>query len=137
MQNHNFSFYFENHFNFDFTDTPLEVHEALSEFGYTNFRTGQEDAIMRILYGKSTLFISSTGSGKSLCYQIPAYLYAKKYRCISLVISPLVSLMEDQVSGPSCLYSCQRVNSLSLGGQFPQSSRRRVPPYQSIRQATC
>ncbi|XP_065215903.1 ATP-dependent DNA helicase Q4 [Planococcus citri] len=79
------------------SDTPQEVYDALHDFGYENFRPGQEEAISRILYGKSTLFISSTGSGKSLCYQIPAYLYAKKYRCISLVISPLVSLMEDQV----------------------------------------
>lgn len=52
---------------------------------------------MRILSGKSTVVISGTGSGKSLCYQLPAYLYTQKYRCISLVISPLVSLMEDQV----------------------------------------
>lgn len=54
---------------------------------------------MRILSGQSTLVTLSTGSGKSLCYQLPAYLYAKKMKCITLVISPLVSLMDDQVTG--------------------------------------
>lgn len=53
---------------------------------------------MRILCGKSTLVTLSTGSGKSLCYQLPAYLFSKK-KYITLVISPLVSLMEDQVHG--------------------------------------
>ncbi len=48
--------------------------------------------------GQSTLVVLSTGSGKSLCYQLPAYLYAQHRECITLVISPLVSLMEDQVT---------------------------------------
>ncbi|CAB0006174.1 unnamed protein product, partial [Nesidiocoris tenuis] len=52
---------------------------------------------MRVLSGKSTLVTLSTGSGKSLCYQLPAAIYAKHNPgCITLVISPLVSLMEDQ-----------------------------------------
>ncbi|CAH2218532.1 ATP-dependent DNA helicase Q4 [Pelobates cultripes] len=49
--------------------------------------------------GLSSLVILSTGMGKSLCYQLPAYMYAKRAPCITLVISPLVSLMDDQVSG--------------------------------------
>lgn len=52
---------------------------------------------MRILSGKSTLVTLSTGSGKSLIYQLPAYLYSTREPCLSLVISPLVSLMEDQL----------------------------------------
>lgn len=80
-----------------FQDTPPEVYEALERFGHAGFRPGQEEAVMRILSGMSTLVTLSTGAGKSLCYQLPAYLFAQRYKCITLVISPLVSLMEDQV----------------------------------------
>lgn len=48
--------------------------------------------------GLSTLVVLSTGMGKSLCYQLPAYLYAQRSKSITLVISPLVSLMDDQVN---------------------------------------
>ncbi|XP_041987542.1 ATP-dependent DNA helicase Q4 [Aricia agestis] len=74
-----------------------ELYEALSKFNHTAFRPGQEHAIKRILCGMSTLLILSTGGGKSLCYQLPAYIYSQHYKCVTLVISPLVSLMEDQV----------------------------------------
>uniref|UniRef100_A0A8C3TA23 DNA 3'-5' helicase n=1 Tax=Chelydra serpentina TaxID=8475 RepID=A0A8C3TA23_CHESE len=80
-------------------ETPEEVFQALTELGYGAFRPGQEVAVMRILSGLSTLVVLSTGMGKSLCYQLPAYLYGKRSKCITLVISPLVSLMDDQVSG--------------------------------------
>ncbi|XP_068789642.1 ATP-dependent DNA helicase Q4 isoform X2 [Struthio camelus] len=80
-------------------ETPEEVFQALSELGYSSFRPGQEVAVMRILSGLSTLVVLSTGMGKSLCYQLPAYLYHKRSKCITLVVSPLVSLMDDQVSG--------------------------------------
>ncbi|XP_054461672.1 ATP-dependent DNA helicase Q4 [Anoplopoma fimbria] len=80
-------------------ETPAEVFEALKDIGYQSFRPGQEEAIMRILSGLSTLVVLSTGMGKSLCYQLPAYLYAKRSKSIALVISPLVSLMDDQLSG--------------------------------------
>lgn len=79
-------------------ETPSEVFHCLQKFGHQNFRPGQEVAIMRILSGLSTLVTLSTGSGKSLCYQLPAYLFASKKNCITLVVSPLVSLMDDQVS---------------------------------------
>ncbi|KAK2586565.1 hypothetical protein KPH14_011449 [Odynerus spinipes] len=94
-------------------ETPQEVFEVLHMFGHESFRPGQEKAIMRILSGQSTLLTLSTGSGKSLCYQLPAYLYSKYSTCITLVISPLVSLMDDQVTGmPSfisaaCLHTNQ------------------------------
>uniref|UniRef100_A0A669QTH2 ATP-dependent DNA helicase Q4 n=1 Tax=Phasianus colchicus TaxID=9054 RepID=A0A669QTH2_PHACC len=85
-------------------ETPREVLDALSELGYSSFRPGQEVAIMRILSGLSTLVVLPTGMGKSLCYQLPAFLYHKRSRSIALVVSPLVSLMDDQVSGlPPCL----------------------------------
>lgn len=83
------------------------MYDVLKLFGHSSFRPGQEIAIMRILSGKSTLVTLSTGSGKSLCYQLPAYLYAKRENCISLIISPLVSLMEDQVTDiPHFLKAC-------------------------------
>lgn len=74
-----------------------ELNKTLELFGHKEFRPGQERAIKRILSGLSTLLILSTGGGKSLCYQLPAYIYSQHYKCITLVISPLVSLMEDQV----------------------------------------
>ncbi|XP_068721957.1 ATP-dependent DNA helicase Q4-like isoform X2 [Montipora capricornis] len=76
-----------------------EVLSALEKMGFSSFRPGQQKAVMRILCGMSSLVVLSTGAGKSLCYQLPAFLYAKRSPCLTLVISPLVSLMEDQISG--------------------------------------
>eukprot|EP00057_Strongylocentrotus_purpuratus_P022513 XP_011676987.1 PREDICTED: LOW QUALITY PROTEIN: ATP-dependent DNA helicase Q4 [Strongylocentrotus purpuratus] len=79
--------------------TPKAVFSDFKKMGYDTFRPGQEEAVMRILSGLSTLVVLSTGAGKSLCYQLPAYMYNKRSPAITLVISPLVSLMEDQVVG--------------------------------------
>ena len=82
----------------------LDIKAALAKFGYSGFRAGQEETISRILSGRSSLALLATGTGKSLIYQLPAYLYRERSPCITLVVSPLVSLMEDQVSGlPSFL----------------------------------
>jgi len=66
----------------------LKIH-----FGHKNLRTGQEEAIQNVLDSKNTIVIMPTGGGKSLCYQLPSLVLDG----ITLVISPLISLMKDQV----------------------------------------
>ncbi|MGF6168191.1 ATP-dependent DNA helicase RecQ [Pseudomonas moraviensis] len=71
------------------------MHNTLEQvFGYPQFRPGQEAAISAVLAGRSAAAIFPTGSGKSLCYQLPALLLPH----LTLVVSPLLALMQDQLA---------------------------------------
>lgn len=76
-----------------------DVARVLSDvFGHTAFRPLQREAIEAFLAGRDTLLVLPTGAGKSLCFQVPAVALARAGRGPTLVVSPLVALMEDQVS---------------------------------------
>lgn len=84
-------------------------------FGYSSFRKGQEDMVDCLLSGRDALGIMPTGAGKSICYQVPAII---KYG-VTIVVSPLISLMKDQVNsliqqGVSAAY----INSSLTAEQF-------------------
>src|SRR5947209_9586605 len=74
---------------------PTEQAQDLlqSTFGFPAFREGQEPAVAKLLDGKSVLAIFPTGAGKSLCYQLPALMLEG----VTLVVSPLIALMKDQI----------------------------------------
>ncbi len=82
-----------------------------NHFGYDEFRGGQVQLVSSILNGEDTVGIMPTGAGKSICFQVPALMFEG----ITLVISPLISLMKDQVmalvqSGVSCAYLNSSLN---------------------------
>ncbi|MGH4118605.1 DNA helicase RecQ [Clostridium sp.] len=89
------------------------LHEAQEKlrkyYGYDSFRKGQEDVIESIISGRDTFAVMPTGAGKSVCYQIPALML----KGVTLVISPLISLMKDQVD---------TLNSVGISATYINSS---------------
>lgn len=100
----------------------MDKYGVLSEyFGHTAFRHGQEEIIDNILSGRDVLGIMPTGAGKSICYQVPALLFDG----VTIVVSPLISLMSDQVgalvqSGVKAAY----INSSLTYPQYCEVFRR-------------
>src|SRR3569832_541766 len=74
----------------------LEV--LATTFGHAAFRGGQAEAVEAVLAGRDAVVLLPTGAGKSLCYQVPALVRANAGEGTTIVISPLIALMNDQVS---------------------------------------
>ena len=106
--------------NNDKYDTPEQALKIL--FGYDSFRAGQKSVIDNILAGRDAFAVMPTGAGKSVCYQIPAVLLPG----ITLVVSPLISLMQDQVKA---------LNEAGVPAAFINSSLSEKDYNETIRRA--
>lgn len=100
------------------------IKALLSEkFGYTQFRNGQEEIIQKVLQKQNVLGIMPTGGGKSICYQLPALVLEG----LTLVISPLISLMKDQVDS---------LNEVGIPAAFINSTLSNLEMNERVRKAS-
>ena len=105
--------------------------DALKEyFGFDGFLDGQEEVVEQIMTGKDGLVVMPTGGGKSLCYQLPALCL----RGVSIIVSPLIALMKDQVDAlvakgiPATMIN----STLGLSEQRDRISRMRAGEYKLV-----
>jgi len=100
-----------------------QAHKLLRDiFGYSTFRQGQEDIVNAILEGRDTLGILPTGGGKSICYQLPSLMHDG----VTLVVSPLISLMKDQVDALEALGVPATFINSSLTGSEAMKRHRQI-----------
>ena len=99
-------------------------------FGVNQFRPGQEDVVRSVLEGRDTIAIMPTGSGKSLCYQLPGlHLHGT-----TIVVSPLISLMKDQTDKLSGMgIDASQVNSALAGERRERCGRTDSQPPLRVR----
>lgn len=105
--------------------------ELKKHFGFDDFRPGQEEVMTRVLNGRHTLAVLPTGSGKSLCYQLPALMLPG----VTLVMSPLIALMQDQVEALQArgISSVTFINSsLSSGEVYSRYERIRKGEFKLV-----
>ena len=104
----------------------MSIHHILQEvFGYGAFRGPQQDIIEHVVGGGDALVLMPTGGGKSLCYQIPAIARQRAGQGITVVISPLIALMHDQVGAlHEAGVSAAFLNSTLSGEEASQVERR-------------
>ena len=97
----------------------MDKIKTLSDvWGYSSFRPGQEEVVDHLMQKKKLLAVMPTGAGKSLCYQLPALLFENQ----TIVVSPLIALMDDQVIGLADL----GVNAERIHSGMPESNRENI-----------
>ena len=102
------------------TDRDTSARQVLaSRFGFGAFRPGQERVVEALLAGRSALAVFPTGAGKSLCYQLPALLLDG----VTVVVSPLIALMKDQIDA----LVRQGVDAARLDSSLEQPRRATSP----------
>ncbi|KAI2780764.1 hypothetical protein F4815DRAFT_469034 [Daldinia loculata] len=100
-----------------------DVKKALKDrFRMTGFRHNQLEAIDATLAGKDAFILMPTGGGKSLCYQLPAVITSGKTHGVTVVVSPLISLMQDQVQHLAAL----NIKACAFSGDLAQSTRNEI-----------
>ena len=101
------------------TETASARQVLESRFGFSSFRPGQERVVEALLAGRSALAVFPTGAGKSLCYQLPALMLDG----VTVVVSPLIALMKDQIDA----LVRQGVDAARLDSSIEQPRRATSP----------